>query len=120
MARKRKSVEEFHFAHGRDRCWLCEFLGIQTTAEMELHHIAGRGRQHEVRANYAALCQRCHEVIQSRKDSELVCLVLKRQFDSEHYDPALICELRARATTWITEADVDLCERIMDMMREVR
>lgn len=118
MARKRKIIEEFYGAH-TGRCWMCSFLGRRNMCRTELHHIAGRGRRHDVRANFAALCQRCHRVIQSRKDSELVCLVLKWKFDSEHYDPALICELRGWATSAITDTDVERCERIMNMMREV-
>lgn len=117
MAPKKKNVKDFHCDHGR--CWMCEFLQKATIGPVELHHIAGRGRKHDVRENYAALCQKHHQAIQSMKCSELVCLVLKRLFDPEHYRPALICELRGWATTWIINMDVDRCERIMNIMREM-
>ena len=118
MARKRQSesAKVFHSEHCW--CWMCRFLG-RRQAEPELHHIAGRGRRHDVRENYAALCRRCHQALQSITAAEIVCLVLKRKYDSEHYDPALICDLRDWAPTWITDADVDRCERIMTMMRDV-
>lgn len=119
MARKRhsESAKEFHREHCR--CWMCRFLGRRHTSQPELHHIAGRGRIHDVRPNYAALCHRCHQSIQSLVAAELVCLALKRKYDPDHYDPALICDLRGWAATWITDADVDRCDRIMGMMREV-
>ncbi len=117
MAPNRKIVKEFHSEHGR--CWMCEFLRKATIGPVELHHIAGRGRQHHVRANYAALCQCCHLGIQSRCNSEVVCLVLKRKFDPDHYDAALICELRGWASSAVTADDVYRCERIMGMMRDV-
>ena len=124
MAPKRKSGlpkygshAEFHRKHGE--CWLCRFLGRQQTTLTELHHIAGRGNRHEVCANYAALCRGCHKAVQSLKDSEMVCLVLKWQFDPDNYCAAIICDLRGCAETWITNADVDQCGRIMSMMREV-
>ena len=119
MARKRhtESAKEFHREH--PRCWMCQFLGRLSELPAELHHIAGRGRRHDVRENYAALCQGHHQELQSVKDAELVCLVLKRECDPEHYDPSLICDLRGWAVTWMTRADVNRCERIMDIMREV-
>ncbi len=117
MAPKRRNVKEFHGEHGR--CWMCEFLRKATIGPVELHHIAGRGRKHDVRANYAALCQKHHQAIQGMKCSELVCLVLKMQYDPEHYDPALICYLRGWAASAIEPGDVYRCERIMSIMREV-
>ena len=119
MTRKRisESAKVFHCEHYL--CWMCQFLGRRHTSQSELHHIAGRGRRHDVRANYAALCQRCHQAIQSVTAAEIVCLVLKWKYDPEYYDPPLICDLRDWAPTWITNADVDRCERIMGMMKEV-
>lgn len=112
------SAGEFYLDH--PGCWMCDFLGRQQTIGTERHHIAGRGRRHDVRANYAALCGKCHRSIQSMKDAELVCLVLKRKYDTAHYETGLMCSLRGWSATWITEADVDRCERIMSIMREVK
>lgn len=112
-----KSAKEFHSE--QFLCWMCMLLERQQVGQTQRHHIAGRGRKHDVRANYAALCQRCHGAIQSVTAAEIVCLVLKWKYDPDHYDPALICELRGWAKTWITDADVDRCERIMGMMCEV-
>ena len=117
MTRPIANAKEFHDAH--PNCWMCDFLRQDQGLRTELHHIAGRGRQHDVRANYAAICHRHHSAVQSLKDAEVVCLVLKRLYDREHYDPALICELRGWAATWLTNAEVARCERIMNMMREV-
>ena len=112
-------AERARFHDEQPQCWMCDFLRQEQRLRTELHHIAGRGRHHDVRGNYAALCHRHHRAVQSLVDAELVCLVLKRLYDLEHYDPALICDLRGWSTTWITEADVDRCERIMGIMREV-
>ncbi len=109
--------KDFHREH--PLCWMCDFLGALKVLPAELHHITGRGRRHDVRANYSALCQRHHQALQSRMDAEVVCLVLKREYDRIHYDRELICDLRGWSTTWITAADVDRCERIMGIMMEV-
>lgn len=114
-----QKAERRRFRSAHDRCWMCKLLRARAPMLSELHHIAGRGQKHDVQANYAALCPPHHSVLQSRKDAEIVCLVLKRLFDPDHYEPALICDLRGWATTWITDADVDRCEQIMNMMREV-
>ena len=119
MTRKRESECAKEFRSEHHQCWMCRFLERHHTFQAELHHIAGRGRKHDVRANYAALCRGCHQALQSLVDAELVCLVLKWQFDPAHYDSALICDLRGRASTWITDNDVDRCLRVMGMMREV-
>lgn len=119
MTQKRRSkiANEFHSEH--HQCWMCRFLGRHNILQAEVHHITGRGRKREVRANFAALCRGCHQAIQSVTDAELVCLVLKWKYDPEYCDPALICELRGWATTWITEAELGRCERVMRIMREV-
>jgi len=118
-ARQRHSESAKDFHRANPRCWMCEFLGRQQTSPTELHHMAGRGRRHDVRQNYAALCDRCHRALQSVVDAEVVCLVLKLRHDSAHYNPALICDLRGWAPTWINTLDVRRCERIMGIMREV-
>ena len=97
-------------------CWLCQFLGCKQEGKTELHHIAGRGQHHERRENYASLCTKHHAAVQSRYDSEVVCLVLKGRFDRAYYSPEVICHLRGRSDTWITELDVNRAERIMEMM----
>ena len=114
-----QKAERRRFRSEHAHCWMCKFLRCRTDILAELHHIAGRGRKHDVRANYASLCQRCHGVLQSTKDAEVVCLVLKRAYDNDHYDPALICDLRSWSATYIDDFDVKRCERIMNMMREV-
>jgi len=121
MKKARKQLDESAVDFYREHrwCWMCRFLGHQHTSRPERHHIAGRGRNHDTRANYAALCHECHQAIQSQKAAELVCLVLKRKYDPEHYDPAGICYLRGWAASWMTDADVDRTERIMSMMRGV-
>jgi hypothetical protein len=116
-ARQRKTDGEF--SRECNWCWMCAFLGRQQFSPTERHHIAGRGRRHDVRANYAALCSQCHRALQSLEAAEIVCLALKRRYDPEHYDRDLICDLRGCAATWITEGDVDRCRRIMGMMKEV-
>jgi len=118
MARKQSAnAKEFHREH--PQCWMCRFLGHRQMTPTELHHLVGRGRGHDVRPNYVALCQRCHATLQSRTAACNMCLVLKRKYDPDHYDPALMCDLRGWAHTWITPYDVDQCEQIMSMMREV-
>ena len=109
--------KDFHREH--PLCWMCDFLGALKVLPAELHHITGRGRRHDVRANYSALCKGHHQALQSHVSAEIVCLVLKRLYDSEHYDPGLICDLRGCSETWITDADVDRCGHVMSMMREV-
>jgi len=99
-------------------CWMCAFLGVKQTTRTTLHHIAGRGRQHERLENYCALSASVHDAIQSRQDAEVMCLVLKRVFDPDHFDPALICKLRGKAETWITELDVLRAERTMSLTRD--
>jgi len=107
-----------HFAEF-DECWMCLFLGRKQRFRTELHHIAGRGRNHEVRTNFCALCSACHEAIQSQKDAELVCLVLVKLNNPVFYAPESICLLRGRALSCWTYNDVDQCERIMNMMKYV-
>ena len=109
-------------------CWMCLFLAWMksgwrrpypaSSTKAELHHIAGRGRNHDVRKNYCSLCRRHHTAIQSLKDAELICLVLKRRYDTDYYSPEPICRLRSRAETGWTDADVAQAERIMVIMRE--
>lgn len=119
MARNLKSKEKAaRSAHFADfpACWLCDFHA-QKPNMAELHHIAGRGRGHEVRENYAALCRRHHTAIQSRIGAELICLVLKVLYDRDHYSPETICKLRGRAETCWTDGDVELALRIMIIMK---
>ena len=117
MTPEEKAEREAHFAE-HSECWMCRFLDRKQLDRTELHHIAGRGRRHEVRANYAALCSFHHEAIQSRADAELFCLALKSLYDPEHYSPETICELRGRAVSCWTENDVEMCLRIMNLTRE--
>jgi DNA-binding helix-hairpin-helix protein with protein kinase domain len=99
---------------------MCRFLGCQQEGKTELHHIAGRGRHHEQRWNYASLCSKHHAAIQSRYASECLCLVLKALYDREFYSPEVICQLRGRADTWITELDMLRATCIMEMVRLCR
>lgn len=99
-------------------CWMCHFLDQRQRLVTQLHHIAGRGRQHDVWENFAALCSDCHTAIQSRKDAELVCLVLKLTYDYDWYSPALICHLRGRAESCWTRDDVKRAATVMKLMRE--
>lgn len=111
-----KSARTAHM-EAHPSCWMCRFLGQKQAGKSELHHIAGRGRRHERRENYSTLCAGHHAAVQSRWDGEVVCLTLKRLYDLDFYSTAVICSLRGRADTWITEADVTRAERVMDMMR---
>ncbi len=99
-------------------CWMCLFLAYVKPGKAELHHIAGRGRNHDVRKNYCSLCRSHHTAIQSLKDAELICLVLKRRYDTDYYSPETICWLRGRAEVCWTDMDVTLAERIMEMMKD--
>ena len=112
---EKQGMAEFHADH--PACWMCVFLDVRKPGTTELHHIAGRGRRHHVRENYAALCQRHHAAIQGRMDAELICLVLKYRFDKRHYAPETICDLRGRADSCWTFYDIDRCRRIMEMMK---
>jgi hypothetical protein len=109
-------MSEFHADH--PHCWMCMFLGVKQTTKTELHHIAGRGKKHDVRENYAALCSRHHETLQSRRDAELICLALKNVFDREHYSPETVCVLRGKAKTCWTDLDVATCHRVMMITKE--
>lgn len=102
-------------------CWLCNWRARKDIQEgqTELHHIAGRGRSHECRENYASLCSGCHRKLQSRKDAELICLFLKSLYDGKHYDPERICKLRRYSPQWWTDADVLHCGEVMACMIEV-
>jgi hypothetical protein len=113
-----KSAREAHFAQYRD-CWMCRFLERKQATRTTLHHIAGRGKRHECRENYSALCSTDRAAIQSRCEAELVCLVLKKIYDFPHYSPETICSLRGRADTCWTHNDVLRCHRVMDLMKEV-
>ena len=107
-----------NFRADHPECWMCRFMGVRQSGGTELHHIAGRGNRHNVRENYSALCRAHHQAIQSRRDAELICLVLKREYDEASYNPEIICDLRGWATSWMTDADVDRTQRIMWIMRE--
>lgn len=122
MPRKVTATEQFardaHFAE-HDRCWMHLLMGWKQTSQTQLHHIAGRGRRHERRENYAALCAGCHRAIQSRKDSELLCLALKQHYDPHYYSAEVICSLRGRARTAWTDDDVLRAYGVLLLMREV-
>lgn len=106
-----KAIRAEHMAE-HPHCWLCRFMG-RKPAKAELHHIAGRGRNHEVRQNYASLCREHHAGIQSRTGAELLCLVLKKRYDREHYSPETVGRLRGRVQEWITDYIVTSCGRVL-------
>ena len=112
---EKQSMSEFHAAF--PQCWMCLFLETKQSSRTELHHIAGRGKRHHVRENYAALCQRHHMAIQSQMDAELICLALKERYDIDFYSPSTICDLRGKSVTWWTYGDVDRCRRVLNMMK---
>ena len=116
---EQKKARSDHMAEFPD-CWLCNFLGVRQVSRTELHHIAGRGRYHEIRENFASLSANMHRVIQSRKDAELICLVLKKLYDPEHYSPQDICALRGSAITRWTRVDVEQCHNVLMIMRDLR
>jgi hypothetical protein len=118
LTKEEKAEREAHFAEHTE-CWMCRFLNVQQFGRTQLHHIAGRGKRHEVRANYSALCDGHHASIQSMADAELVCLVLKMLYDLEHCEPETICELRGRAKSCWTMTDIVMCGRVMKIMKEV-
>lgn len=119
LTKTQQAARDDHFRR-HPTCWMCIFLGKKQRDRTELHHIAGRGKGRECRENYAAFCTTHHQAIQSQKDAELVCLALKRQYDTAYYSPETICNLRGRAASCWTDADVTLAERIMEMMRDCR
>lgn len=120
LTKEEQANRDAHFAE-HTFCWMCKFfrLILSKSKDPELHHIAGKGKRHEVRANYAALCARHHANIQSKKDSELLMLVLLREFAPTHYSPETICDLRGRADTCWTDLDVTRTERTMRTTQEL-
>lgn len=124
MAKRRvtKAEQEARQAHMDEHpdCWMCMRLGrLKRQGSVELHHIAGRGRNHECRENYASLCANCHRTIQSRENAELLCLHLKFTYDDQHFSPEKICQLRGRATTWWTIHDVIQIGTIVPLIRDL-
>ncbi len=117
LTKTEQAARDDHFRE-HPNCWMCLFLGRKQEDRTTLHHLAGRGRYHECRENYVALCSFHHDALQSRNDAELVCLVLKRAFDPEHYSPETICRLRGRALTCWQDSDVETCRRVMVILRE--
>ena len=100
-------------------CWLCPVLHRNQVQTTELHHIAGRPKGGECRENYASLCKKCHCILQSRYDAELVCLYLKHKFDRAHYSPERICELRRRSITCWTHNDVEHCHNLLKLFLDL-
>lgn len=121
-SRKLTSVEKQarcdHFIEHPD-CWCCLWFGLKQSTRTELHHIAGRGKGHECRENYASLCANCHSTLQSRAGAELVCLMLKASYDMGHYDPEKICHLRGRAITCWTHNDVAHTIEVTNLLKEL-
>jgi hypothetical protein len=121
MKRLTTAEREARAAHFNEHpeCWLCKWLRRKQWKKTELHHIAGRGKQHETRENYAALCADCHSTLQSRNGAELICLWLKSVYDQLYYNPETICELRGRSVNCWTHHDVEQCGNVLRLLMEV-
>jgi hypothetical protein len=109
------------FRADHPRCWWCLHMGYRQADKTEIHHIAGKAHPDcECCENYAALCRRHHAAIQSRQGAEAACLALKMRFDRGHYSPAMICRLRRKAESWITDSDVELAANVLAIARACR
>lgn len=114
LTKDEQAARDAHFEEHGNSCWSCRFFGRQPGGRFELHHIAGKkAKDCEQRANYCALCSRCHATLQSDRDAELICLVFKAIYDGAHYSPSRICSLRGRAESCWTTGDVERTQSTM-------
>ena len=91
-------------------CWFCD------SEKFHVHHLAGRGNEsYECQSNYLAACLECHAALH-RLPSSVKCavsLAAKKMYDPEHYDRLGILQLAMRASSAVTEQDVDDWVRLM-------
>jgi hypothetical protein len=106
-------------------CFVCRrVLGTVTWLppafeRLETHEIGSRaqasGKWADPR-NYLRVCETCHREILSWLDESVQC-AFKRLHDPANYDRSFINEIRGRADTAITEAEVRNWERFIKAIR---
>jgi hypothetical protein len=106
MAYNRDTQE---WAWSWDRCWKC---GKRSDwgKDLFIHHfVRGTSKKENDLKTTIMLCGRCHDAEHNLPDClRLIgCLRLKKRIDPEHYDLAHVCKVRGRASTSITEEEVD-------------
>lgn len=97
-----------------DCCWQCGKRGAWKHG-LEIHHIVrGTSRELDDLATTAMLCHDCHEKEHFTFDHLGLwkMLALKQKRDPQNYDLARVCAARGRATTSITQAEVDAAKEL--------
>ena len=98
--------ERMAWSHSHGFCWACG-----ATTNLHTHEIVRRSETAKALnlANYARLCQSCHEEAHGGYITKGVLLTLKLLFDGEHYNPE-----------WVREHSIQHHHEALPMPQEIR